>query len=194
MDKTELRHWGKSKRRSLSKDQAFELSRRIQGRFLSLWPQIERQHKLSFSPEQRLLGLYEPIQNEVSTSIVQQHFENKNWKCLYPKIIDRNLEFFEVEATSQNLRSGQGPGVPRVLVVPGILFDLTGARLGFGGGFYDRYLSTLGERPIVRIALAFDFQLLEKIPTEPHDQPMDLIVTETRIVARGVPIYGGFAP
>lgn len=64
------------------------------------------------------------------------------------------------------------------VIVPGVAFDVCGKRLGMGGGYYDRFLK-LAENA-KKISLAFDFQILENIPTEPHDIPVDLILTEKR--------------
>lgn len=66
-----------------------------------------------------------------------------------------------------------------VVLVPGLAFDETGNRLGRGLGHFDRLLQQTSG---VRIALAFDFQLLEEVPTEAHDARMGFIVTETRMV------------
>jgi 5-formyltetrahydrofolate cyclo-ligase len=66
-----------------------------------------------------------------------------------------------------------------VALVPGLAFDETGNRLGRGLGYLDRLLQ---ETSGARIALAFDFQLLDAVPTEAHDMRMDFIVTETRVV------------
>ncbi len=62
---------------------------------------------------------------------------------------------------------------PEVVLVPGLAFTRTGKRLGRGKGFYDRYLA---DYPGIKIGLAFPEQLLEDIPTEAHDVPMDLVV------------------
>ena len=64
------------------------------------------------------------------------------------------------------------------VIVPGAAFDVHGKRLGLGGGYYDRFLK-LAENA-KKISLAFDFQILENIPTEPHDLPVDFIITEKR--------------
>ena len=66
-----------------------------------------------------------------------------------------------------------------VIVTPGLAFDTRGGRIGFGKGYYDRLFE---KTDALRIALCYDFQLLEKIPTEPHDAPMDIIVTEKRVL------------
>ena len=65
--------------------------------------------------------------------------------------------------------------VPDWILVPGIAFDWTGARLGRGTGYYDRYLGT---SEALRIGLAWSEQIKEKIPVESHDCHMDFIITE----------------
>ena len=68
---------------------------------------------------------------------------------------------------------------PRVLIVPLLAFDRRGFRLGYGGGFYDRTLERLrAAGPATAIGFAFGAQELPEVPTEPTDQPLDLIVTE----------------
>lgn len=67
------------------------------------------------------------------------------------------------------------------VVIPGSVFDCHGGRLGYGGGYYDRFL--VNEAPQARrIGFAFEMQLVDKVPLEPHDQPLDILVTEKRIV------------
>jgi 5-formyltetrahydrofolate cyclo-ligase len=66
-------------------------------------------------------------------------------------------------------------------LVPGIAFDLGGGRLGFGVGFYDRLLSQL-PRGIPTVGLAFDFQIIPRLPSQPHDVMLDAIVTESRVI------------
>lgn len=67
------------------------------------------------------------------------------------------------------------------VVLPGAAYCTTGARCGYGGGFYDTYLPQL--RPgTPRIALAFEVQVLDDLPTEPHDLAVDVIVTERRMI------------
>ncbi len=69
-----------------------------------------------------------------------------------------------------------------VVIVPGSVFDRRGGRFGYGGGFYDRFLSRDAPQAI-RIALAFSFQVLDnEIPVAPHDQFMDYIVTEKEVI------------
>jgi 5-formyltetrahydrofolate cyclo-ligase len=61
-------------------------------------------------------------------------------------------------------------------ILPGLAFDRSGRRLGRGRGYFDRLAARLG-RSAVRVALAFPFQIVERIPTAPHDQSVDVVVT-----------------
>jgi len=68
-----------------------------------------------------------------------------------------------------------------VVVVPGAAFDAAGRRCGYGGGFYDAYLART--RPgIPWVALAFEGQLVDELPCEPHDLAVGAIVTEARVI------------
>ncbi len=69
------------------------------------------------------------------------------------------------------------PATIELALVPGSVFDCQGGRLGYGGGFYDRFLSQDAPQA-VRIGLAFALQLTDQVPLEPHDQLMDILVTE----------------
>ncbi|EPE60492.1 5-formyltetrahydrofolate cyclo-ligase family protein [Exiguobacterium sp. S17] len=64
-------------------------------------------------------------------------------------------------------------------IVPGRVFDRSGYRIGWGGGYYDRFLATYRG---ATIALAYDVQVLDEIPIEPHDIPVELIVTEREMI------------
>jgi 5-formyltetrahydrofolate cyclo-ligase len=68
-----------------------------------------------------------------------------------------------------------------LVLVPGVAFDLHGNRLGRGRGFYDRILTEVSG---IKCGVGYDFQLLEEIPTEPHDAKVDFIFTPARCVKR----------
>ncbi|MFI4854173.1 MAG: 5-formyltetrahydrofolate cyclo-ligase [Phycisphaerales bacterium JB065] len=65
----------------------------------------------------------------------------------------------------------------RAVLVPGLAFDRSGARLGRGAGFYDRYLEAIGSQTRV-IGVCFEAQVVERVPTEAHDRCVDALVTE----------------
>ncbi|MEO9777537.1 MAG: 5-formyltetrahydrofolate cyclo-ligase [Sedimentitalea sp.] len=72
---------------------------------------------------------------------------------------------------------------PEMLIVPLVAFDAAGGRLGYGGGFYDRTLEQLrAKRATLAIGFAFDAQEAENLPLEATDQPLDFLVTESRVL------------
>lgn len=67
------------------------------------------------------------------------------------------------------------------IVLPGSVFDERGGRLGYGGGYYDRFMAV--EAPHAsRIGLAFELQVVDRLSLQPHDELLDLVVTERRII------------
>jgi 5-formyltetrahydrofolate cyclo-ligase len=64
-----------------------------------------------------------------------------------------------------------------LVIVPGVAFDEWGNRLGYGSGYYDRFLTSLPSS-ILKIAVAFDLQIVSEVYPEEHDQPVDVIITE----------------
>jgi 5-formyltetrahydrofolate cyclo-ligase len=67
-----------------------------------------------------------------------------------------------------------------VVIVPGVVFDRSGNRIGHGLGYYDRLFASISD--VKKIGLAFDFQVVDVIPAEPHDVQMDYIVTESEVI------------
>lgn len=67
---------------------------------------------------------------------------------------------------------------PDFIGVPGVAFDRAGRRLGFGGGYYDRLLAVPSMGHAAVVGLAYDFQVVERLPVEEWDRPMDILVTE----------------
>jgi 5-formyltetrahydrofolate cyclo-ligase len=66
-------------------------------------------------------------------------------------------------------------------IIPGSVFDCNMDRIGYGKGYYDNFLNNTNIR---KIALAYDFQIVDKVPAEEHDIKMDVIVTPTRIIQK----------
>ncbi len=66
-----------------------------------------------------------------------------------------------------------------LIIVPGVAFDKSGYRLGYGGGYYDSLL-TIYPKP--SIGLSYECQLVDEVPCDPHDQPVDKIITEQQII------------
>ncbi|AOR22492.1 5-formyltetrahydrofolate cyclo-ligase [Clostridium taeniosporum] len=66
-----------------------------------------------------------------------------------------------------------------LVIIPGVAFDINGGRMGYGGGFYDRYLNKC-KKDIFKIALAYDFQVIDYIPMDKHDISVDCVITNTK--------------
>ena len=66
-----------------------------------------------------------------------------------------------------------------IVLVPGVVFDVNGCRIGYGGGYYDRLLSSMPK--VFRIGLCFDDQLIGEVPHEEHDERVDTIVTSSQV-------------
>ena len=81
---------------------------------------------------------------------------------------------FNILTVKKDLRKFVAPAQIDCVIVPGAAFDVLGNRLGLGGGYYDRFLPKTDAK---KVALAYDFQLVESLPTEPHDAKIDAILT-----------------
>lgn len=72
-----------------------------------------------------------------------------------------------------------------LIVVPGVAFDKNGGRVGYGAGYYDRYFKRINNEnksKIVKLALAYDFQLMDKVPTDEEDVLIDAVMTEKQFI------------
>ena len=86
---------------------------------------------------------------------------------------------FGIYTVREDLRKFVDAEKINCVIVPGAAFDLNKNRLGLGGGYYDKFL--IRAVAAKKIALAYDFQIVENVPVEPHDSPVDVIITEKRI-------------
>jgi len=84
------------------------------------------------------------------------------------------------EPCSEARKTITPPEVIDAIILPGSVFDLRGGRFGYGGGFYDRYAA--GAPRAWRIGLAFDLQIVPEAPLQPHDELLDLVITESRVI------------
>jgi 5-formyltetrahydrofolate cyclo-ligase len=99
--------------------------------------------------------------------------ELKNWNDL--EISTYNI----LEPKQESIKKFHLDSI-ELIFVPGVAFDCYGNRIGHGKGYYDRLLHD--NRNIPHIGLAFELQIIDIIPTEPHDLPVDIIITEKRII------------
>ena len=191
--KTELRAIYRARREALSLEEQLELNKDIITNFLSL----------NLLQDIKSIALYSAIssRNEISTKQIHTELAivsdtcKKNVIITYPKCYnDNEIRFHHVSTLSGDfyLKEGRfgikepdsrcpiiGPENIGVCIVPGLVFDVHGHRIGYGMGHYDRVLQHCNTK---KIALAYDFQVLEEIPYDTYDIPVDLIVTEKRVI------------
>ncbi len=137
------------------------------------------------------LGCYWPFRREYDCLPLMRRIVEQGGQVALPVVIARNqpLEFrpwtpqTKMEAGVWNiLHPAEGPAVqPKALLVPLVGFDAAGYRVGYGAGYYDRTLATFPTLPVT-IGVGFELCRLPTIHPQPHDLPMDYIITEAGLV------------
>ncbi len=139
--------------------------------------------------------LFYSFGTEVATAGMAERILEAGKRLLLPYLADDgSMEAAEVRRGDPLAPSSYGPREPAtgvavepetvdVVVTPGLAFDRSGNRLGYGGGYYDRYLERMGHTAI-RIGIAFSLQIVDRIPAEPADQRVDVIVTDQEVLDR----------
>ena len=140
----------------------------------------------------KVIGGYYPYNYEIDTLDILKKLEKKNYLISLPKISKNNkMDFYQwsfKEPLSINTYGIPEPISkikvdPKILLVPLVAYDSKLNRLGYGGGFYDRYISRVEkDKRILKIGLAFSFQKINKLPINKHDKKLDHIITEKNII------------
>jgi 5-formyltetrahydrofolate cyclo-ligase len=184
MPKRSLRSQLLAQRRSLSQESWCASSRAAQENLLSLDEYAGAD----------CIALYAPIHNEIDTELLLTAAVQSGKRVLYPVVCGHEMVFRCVERREELLKGAFGILEPcptgadhhadeaDLIVVPGVAFDLTGHRIGYGKGFYDRFLHHPNCSAHL-VGLCHDFQVEEeRIPFDPHDIPMEIIVSDKRII------------
>jgi 5-formyltetrahydrofolate cyclo-ligase len=140
----------------------------------------------------RAVLLFYSFGSEVPTSSMAQHLLDSGVRLLLPFLHDGAMEAAEVRPGESLVHSEYGPKEPGrrvpvdpvevdVVITPGLAFDRNGRRLGYGGGHYDRYLKRLGTGAL-RAGIGFHLQVLDEVPAEPHDERVDVVVTDAETI------------
>lgn len=137
--------------------------------------------------------LYYPLGKEVSTINLIKKLDAIGKHIYLPVVCEDKMEFRKFE-TFERLKKGRFgiyepdgkllDTVPDIMCVPGVVFDEECNRIGYGGGFYDKYLAN--DNTFIKSALAYDFQVVDKIETECFDIPVDEIFTDKRVISRRI--------
>lgn len=151
-------------------------------------------------PEFRNAGLimmYLDFRNEVATGGLIRYCLENGKRVVVPVTDTKNIRLIPSEVLNfpDDLTAGTwgilepkagclrpvDPSEIDLVIVPGVSFDKRGNRLGYGGGFYDRFLRLTGEDTVF-VALAFELQVREDVYPEEHDYPVHYVITENRVI------------
>lgn len=174
-------------RNGFSTDKIIEVSREIKNRFLNL-DIVEK--------SQRFL-LYHSFGKEIITHDLIDDLYEREKEVYIPYVIKEKkvLGISKLDKDDELVAGVFGIKEPvikedipvnrmDIIVVPGLLFDKNGYRIGYGGGYYDRLLKTIEER-IITIGLCFDEFLQDSLPVEKYDISVRIVITEKRVLNIG---------
>lgn len=131
-------------------------------------------------------------------AILRQAFSDRK-KVYAPRVNANGMEFYQIhnldrliiskfgvpeplEEESKRYRGDTEAGSFKVMLLPGLAFDGYGNRVGYGAGYYDRYLDNYPENHFYKIAIAYDFQVVNQIEAEEYDHCVNQILTPTRVI------------
>ena len=187
VSKVVLRQWARQRRAGLTDTDVRQASARVCARVLGL-PEFRAA---------RAVALFVPLPGEIDVNSLIKECQRQGKDRLFPRFAAdtggyRLVPVHDLEAETAPGRFGIREPLPQLAaasgawlaqagllwIVPGLVFDPEGTRLGRGGGWYDRLLA---QAPGLKVGVAFDWQLLPRVPRADRDVSMDIVVTETRV-------------
>lgn len=187
IEKTELRKKYKLLRDSVPNDKRHKLSQKI----------AENLFKTDFWKNIDCLTCFVSFGSEVETHSIISAALKQEKKIFVPKInlSTDEIEFFQITDFDKDLKMGSygilepsttnissvDSNIPNLHIIPGLVFDKNGFRIGYGKGYYDKFLKNVSPYA-VKIALAFEFQIVEYLPHTTNDIPVDVLITENDIL------------
>lgn len=179
--KNEVRMFYKKLRREMSEKDRIEKSKIAQKNFL----------ETAFYKNAKAVMLYVPICNETETRDIIESVLNDNKKLVFPVTCENSLEItpYYADENTDFLKGGFSVPEPTgtcraskseidLVLVPGIAFDRSGGRIGFGKGCYDRFLKDFNG---ITVGFSFEIQVCDNVYSDEHDIKMDYLVTEKGI-------------
>ena len=138
----------------------------------------------------KIVGSYYPVNFEADTSQVMKMFKQKGYKLSLPVISSKyDMNFYTWNLNDPLYVNKYGipepkpkiKVIPSILLIPMVAYDKRLNRLGYGGGYYDRFLKKYEKKNILKIGLAITCQEVKKLPTNNFDKKMDYILTEKKL-------------
>lgn len=192
-NKKDLRKEILVRRNALSLEERAEKSVQIASKVTSL---------AEFQKSNKVL-LYAPIRSEVETNRIDLEARRLGKAVSYPRVLGSEMQFYLVDEMSNLEQGSYGIREPKLepakqfvpnaqdeifILMPGAVFDEDGNRIGYGGGYYDKYLEWLVSKvpvgQVCKVAVGFACQMVEKgrIVRESHDVRVDYIVTDNQVI------------
>lgn len=181
MNKKEIRNKILTARNSLCTSESVRMSKQI-------FQNLKSTKILDF----KNILVYNDFKNEVKTDLLIEYLHQNDREVYVPKCDISTKIFLPVRHTDKNNMKTNIYGIYEpaddfslpshieCAIVPGVAFDIKGNRIGFGAGYYDKYFSMNAQ--IFKIGLCYEFQLLDEINADDYDVPMDVVITENRII------------
>ena len=175
MDKKELRKKIREQKRAMTEEQIVAASARLGELFLAC-----EQYKNA-----KTIYGYLPYNQEVRTVPMLEQAMKDGKRVAVPKCYGEEMRFIYMDDLSKVEKGYANIPEPiaddpiaddetALVLMPGLAFDPQGNRMGYGGGFYDKFLAAEPDHPTV--ALCYDFQMVEDLPTEDYDIPVDCVL------------------
>ncbi len=175
-------------RNKILKNRKIKNQGKIKIKFNKIYSLLKKTTKI----KKKIIGGYYPVNHEVDDLEILKEFEKRKIKISLPTI-RKNYKMNFIECSLDSAFSVNHYGIPEpangktvypdVLLVPLVAFDKNLNRLGYGAGFYDRFIESLKKKKnIITIGLAFDFQEVYLIPVSKLDQKLDYIITNKKIL------------
>ena len=175
MDKSALRREIREKKKAMSLSEIEERSARLG----ELFAQTD-----AYRQAKSLYG-YMPYNQEVRTIPILERAIRDGKRVAVPKVYGDTMKFIYLDDLTQVANSDMGIPEPiadapvaddktALVLMPGLAFDKAGHRIGYGGGFYDKFLTAEPNHPTV--ALCYDFQMYAHLDTEEFDIPVDMVI------------------
>ncbi|RCW52917.1 MULTISPECIES: 5-formyltetrahydrofolate cyclo-ligase [Halanaerobium] len=187
LEKEKLRKKYLNERSQISQTKIISWSKKIKNRFLQL-PQLENAKKIM---------AYASMRKEIETFDLMEELLDRGYLVYLPYTRKDKIDLgiAQVNNLDLDLKEGvygvqepvariRGQEIPKdldLIIVPGACFTAEGYRIGYGGGYYDSFLSKHANNAI-KVGFCYNRFLVDSIPVEDHDVPVDLIITEKEIV------------
>ncbi len=185
MNKTDIRDSIRAEKKGLTREQIKVAGEEVCRKLTNFLPYQETSTVYCYASYNRELP---------TTDIIRQALRD-NKRVALPKVEGENIRFYiitnlnqitpgyqsipEPDTLEQAIPSSRKPSL---MLLPGLAFTKSGDRLGYGGGFYDRYLSTVEQGSIITCGIGYEFQVLGELPVEAYDIPLQYLITSNEII------------